>query len=610
MKHKILGLALLALPLVACNDFLTREPYDKLRGDNDETWNSEDVIKYSMYNVYPTFFKGYNSSWGRADWFAETNIADWNDDNAQEVATFFTKNVPTATTAATQWNFDQIHTVNTYLDKLSRSTILDEPKRHWTGVNRFLRAVEYAKLVSNFGDVPYYQQPIAPTDKATLYRAFSPRLEVMDSVLSDMKYAMENVRLTDGEKGLNITRDLVYAYASRIFLFEGTWQKYHNPQNTEVAAKYLQVAKDAADYVLKSKRYELCSNYKDLTTSIDLAGNPEIILYRAYAAGVVTHSLMTFNNTEPEKSSPSRSLIESYLMQNGLPITQEGGNAMYQGDKDFKKEMMKRDPRLYATIDTTELRLPSVAAVYATSGYFANRFVNPTLINAAGGKSYTNITDAPVMKLNEVMLNYIEAAAELATLGKYTLTQADFDLTINALRKRPSTNMPALQLVGDALHVPAGEIKDSQRQANVSPILWEIRRERRVELVYEGLRFNDLRRWKKLEDADMQKNPKLNMGAFVNKKEYVAWYNQTHPAEKPENVLTLEKLSKMHLIQLNPATGKDEVNDTVGYIIPIVKEDFMRTFANKDYLYPIPIDQLTLYRNAGHAIKQNPGWEK
>ena len=61
MKHKILGLALLALPLVACNDFLTREPYDKLRGDNDETWNSEDVIKYSMYNVYPAFFKGYNS---------------------------------------------------------------------------------------------------------------------------------------------------------------------------------------------------------------------------------------------------------------------------------------------------------------------------------------------------------------------------------------------------------------------------------------------------------------------------------------------------------------------------------------------------------------------
>ena len=118
MKHKILGLALLTLPLVSCNDFLTREPFDRLRGDNEETWNSEDVIKYSMYNVYPSFFKGFNSGWGRSDWFAETDIADWNDDNAQEVATFFTKNVPTATTAATQWNFENVRTLNTYLSKL------------------------------------------------------------------------------------------------------------------------------------------------------------------------------------------------------------------------------------------------------------------------------------------------------------------------------------------------------------------------------------------------------------------------------------------------------------------------------------------------------------
>ena len=608
MKHKILSLALLALPLVACNDFLTREPFDRLRADNDETWNSEDVVKYSMYNVYPTFFKGYNSSWGRADWFAETDIADWNDDNAQEKATFFTKNVPTTTSSTNPWNFEMIHTVNTYLDKLSRSTMLDEPKRHWTGVNRFLRALEYAKLVSNFGDVPYYQQPIAPTDKAALYRAFSPRAEVMDSVLSDMKYAMANVRLEDDVKGLHIVKDVVYAYASRIFLFEGTWQKYHN-KNNELAAKYLQEAKDAADSVLKSKRYQLCTNYKDLTTSIDLAGNPEIILYRSYVAGVVTHSLMTFNNTEHEKSSPSKSLIESYLTKNGLPITQVGGNVMYKGDMLFKDEMENRDPRLYATIDTAKLRLPSVASVYAASGYFANRFVNPTLIDKSGGKSYTNITDAPVMKLNEVMMNYIEAAAELATLGKYTLTQTDFDRTINALRQRTSTNMPTLQLVGDALRVPAGVIDDSQRDADVSPILWEIRRERRVELVYEGLRFNDLRRWKKLNYADMVKNPKLNMGAFVNKKEYVAWYNTVHPADKPEDALTLEKMKEMKLVLLN-AKGEYEVNDTVGYIRPIVKQDFMRTYSDKDYLYPIPIDQLTLYRNAGHAIKQTPGWEE
>lgn len=381
-----------------------------------------------------------------------------------------------------------------------------------------------------------------------------------------------------------------------------------SPQNAEAAAKYLQAAKDAADYVLKSGRYKLCNNYKDLTTSLDLSTNSEVILYRSYVNGVVTHSLMTFMNTEPEKSSPSRSLIESYLTQNGLPINQDGGNTMYLGDKDFKKEITKRDPRLYATIDTTGLRLPSVAAVYATSGYFANRFVNPNLVNKAGGKSYTNITDAPVMKLNEVMMNYIEAAAELASLGKYTLTQSDFDRTINALRKRPSTNMPTVQLVGDALHVAAGEVKDSQRDADVSPILWEIRRERRTELVYEGLRFNDLRRWKKLNYADMVLNPKLNMGAYINKSAYVAWYNRTYPPAKPENALTLEKLGEMNLVQLDP-TGKYVADANEGYIKPIVKEGFMRTYKERDYLYPIPIDQLTLYRNAGYSVKQNAGWE-
>lgn len=57
------------------------------------------------------------------------------------------------------------------------------------------------------------------------------------------------------------------------------------------------------------------------------------------------------------------------------------------------------------------------------------------------------------MKLNEVLLNYIEAAAELASMGAYTLTQDDFDKTINALRKRPSTSMPTVTLSGNNLAV-------------------------------------------------------------------------------------------------------------------------------------------------------------
>ena len=370
-------------------------------------------------------------------------------------------------------------------------------------------------------------------------------------------------------------------------LFEGTWQKYH-ANNTAKAAEYLKAAKDYAAALMQTNAYSIAPSYKSLTTSEDLAGNPEIIMYRSYVENVVMHSLMSFQNTEHEMSSPSRSFVDAFLTKNGLPIHQ-AGNTDYKG-KEYAKEIQNRDPRLADNIDEESgLRLNGVAAVYAASGYYANRYVNKDLINKPGGMSSTNTTDAPVMKLNEVMLNYIEAAAELAELGQYTLTQADFDKTINAIRDRQSTQMPHVTLAGNALKVNGVEINDPDRDATVKPIIWEIRRERRVELAYEGLRFNDLRRWGKLEYADMTKNKKLNMGAWINKADY------------PENA---EALAKITLCDENGniVTGNE------GYIMPITEVAKMRVMADKDYLYPIPVDQITMYENHGFKLTQNPGW--
>lgn len=591
MKHKILGIsmALAALTLVSCNDFLTRNPLDRAE-DKDAFWSSETSVRHSVYNLYPTYFPGYRSGWNRSDWFAETDIADWTDDNAQQKATFFTKVAP-AVQSKSKWSFDDVHVINVMIDRISKNHMEDEARKHWLGVTRFLRALEYAKLVSRFGDVPYYNAPIDAKDRQTLYKARTPRIEVMDSVLADLKYAMANVRIADGENGLTINRDVVYAYATRLLLFEGTWQKYHSA-NTVAATKYLKAAKEYAEYIINSGKYSLCSNYKALTTSLDLAGNPEIILYRSYVDGEVTHSLMTFQNTEAENASPSKSLIDSYLTKNGLPIAQ-AGNTQYKGDQWFYDEIADRDPRLYAHIDTTELQLTGVAAVYAISGYFANRFVNETLKNLPGGRSTTCITDAPIMKLNEVLMNYIEAAAELATLGAYTLTQADFDKTINLIRDRPSTAMPHLTLSGNDLQVNGVILNDPTRDSDVPSILWEIRRERRIELAYEGIRFDDLRRWKKLDYADMTINTKLNRGAWIDKTRYVAWYNAHHT--KPITLASLDKL-----ILDRPGTS--------GYILPITKTTLLRTYKTKDYLYPIPVDQLTLYEQNGYTLTQNPGW--
>ncbi len=571
-----------AVSFSSCDDFLTRDPQDTVT-DVPSFWNNEENLRTSFLDYYTYFFPGYRSSWERADNFAETNVADWTDDNAQEVATLFTKVAPTSD--AGNWNFEKIRNMNLLLSRIQSSTLGEEAKNHWSGVARLFRAMEYAKLVQKFGDVPYYDAVVGSTDNEQLYRARDPRTTVMDKVNEDLAFACTNIRVNDGTKGLTVNRAVAQGFASRIMLFEGTWQKYH-ANNTAKATEYLKAAKDYAAALMQTNAYSIAPSYKSLTTSEDLAGNPEIIMYRSYVENVVMHSLMSFQNTEMEMSSPSRSFIDAFLTKNGLPIHQ-AGNTDYKG-KEYAKEILNRDPRLADNIDEESgLRLNGVAAVYAASGYYANRYVNKDLINKPGGMSSTNTTDAPVMKLNEVMLNYIEAAAELADLGQYTLTQADFDKTINAIRDRQSTQMPHVTLAGNALKVNGVEINDPDRDATVKPIIWEIRRERRVELAYEGLRFNDLRRWGKLEYADMVKNKKLNMGAWINKADYDA--------------------AAMAKITLCDENG-NIVTGNEGYIMPITEVAKMREMADKDYLYPIPVDQITMYETHGFTLTQNPGW--
>ena len=571
-----------AVSFSSCDDFLTRDPQDTVT-DIPSFWNNEENLRTSFLDYYTYFFPGYRSSWSRADNFAETNVADWTDDNAQEEATLFTKVAPT--TDADNWNFEKIRNMNLLLSRIQSSSLGEEAKNHWSGVARLFRAMEYAKLVQKFGDVPYYDAVVGSTDNEQLYRARDPRTTVMDKVNEDLAFACTNIRVNDGTKGLTVNRAVAQGFASRIMLFEGTWQKY-NANNTAKAAEYLKAAKDYAAALMQTNAYSIAPSYKSLTTSEDLAGNPEIIMYRSYVENVVMHSLMSFQNTEMEKSSPSRSFVDAFLTKNGLPIHQ-AGNTDYKG-KEYAKEIQNRDPRLADNIDEESgLRLNGVAAVYAASGYYANRYVNKDLINKPGGMSSTNTTDAPVMKLNEVMLNYIEAAAELADLGQYTLTQADFDKTINAIRDRQSTKMPHVTLAGNALKVNGVEINDPDRDATVKPILWEIRRERRVELAYEGVRFNDLRRWGKLEYADMVKNKKLNMGAWINKADYDA--------------------TAMAKITLCDENG-NIVTGNEGYIMPITEVAKMREMADKDYLYPIPVDQITMYETHGFTLTQNPGW--
>lgn len=600
MKTKIFATIALAAAMVSCSDYLDRPPMDQVEND-PEFYNSENNVRATVNGWYDIYFAGYETGWVKSDFFEGTERAEWCDDLVQETATFFTNVAPNT---GGGWTFANVRRINICLDGIKASTLPQEAKEHWEGVARFFRAMEYARLVNRFGDVPFYDREIKNTEVNELYKPRDSREFVMDKVLEDFKYASEHVRISDGEPGLHVNRDVVNAFMSRIMLFEGTWQRY-NEKNEEYAVKYLKEAMSAAGRVMEGN-YSISDNYKALTTSVSLKNNPEIILYREYEAGVLTHAEMSWQSEQTRGNAPSKDLVEAYLTKNGLPIAQ-AGNDQYKGDKTFANEMANRDPRLsYMIVDSLSLN-GIVGAVYGSGGYMGNRFVNEELMNTPGGQGSTNITDAPIMKYNEVLLNYAEAAAELGQLNNDVLNK-----TINTIRDRVDVKMPHLVMSGTSLAVDGGAVIDDPNRDRgyafvsgdyeVSPIIWEVRRERRTELVYEGIRFDDIRRWGKLHYSDMVLNPKVNMGSWLDKEAYVAEFN----ARNPKNQITVDNLKNV----------KIQGDASVGYIQPISAASLLRTYKMRDYLYPIPTDQITLYKNKrkqtgnqSFKLLQNPGWE-
>jgi hypothetical protein len=584
MKSKIYILVLLAWLGTGCSkEFLNRGPLDL---ENDDIfWTNEKNLRTYAYGFYTTYFVGYGTGFAFGDYFYQGQSL--NDDFAPTSPPQFNKIIP-ATGGG--WSFTNVRKANIMLERVKSMTNLDPAaQKHWIGIARFFRGMAYYRLVKAFGDVPWYSNPIMDVgDDAALYKSRDPRTLVMDSVLLDFKYASENVRAADGEKGLNVTKWVVEAFMSRVFLFEGTWQKYHL-NNAAKAQEYLLAAKAAADDVITNGGYSFNQTYRESFNNLDLSKNTEIIMYRRYATGLLTHSLNSYVNGEGQ-TGPNKNLMEAYLCTDGRPI---GTSAVYQGDKTNEKVRTNRDPRLLDTFNP-ELRPPGSNNRYnklgtSTSGYCTWKFLNDAIRDLPEGSSSVNPTHAPVIRLGEVLINYAEAAAETGAI-----TQPDLDKSINKLRARPSgtaTKVPSLQVLAGQPAIGGVVYTDPKRDPTVSEILWEIRRERRVELAMEGLRLDDLKRWKKLAYVDNRANPDLNRGCWINRAEWA-------------KVPTGSWLSNVTL----------EGGGQEGYIIPAPNPLTDRLFIEGDKLYtkwyldPLPLDQIKLYKDKGVDLLQNPDW--
>ncbi|MCF8715314.1 RagB/SusD family nutrient uptake outer membrane protein [Joostella atrarenae] len=549
------------------DDFLDQPPKDLLV---DETyWTNEGNVRTFAFGFYTGYFRGYGSGYTWGSYFSGQSL---NDDFAPTNPPQFQQQVPAS---GGGWSFSYVRKANIFINRVQTVPMEEEAINHWTGVGRFFRGMEYHDLVNRFGDVPYYDEELSENDSELLYKERDDRSFVMDKVLEDFQFAANNVRTTVDAQGSEVNRDVVLAYMSRIFLFEGTWQKYHE-NNTSKAAEYLEAAKWAAKQVIDGGNYSL-GNYRNVFNSLDLASNPEVILFREYEAGLLTHSLNSYNNKEPQTGA-SKNAFESYLANDGLPIDI---SPAYQGDMGVENAMSNRDARMYETFVPNVLRINGIDFNFSTTGYAVHKFLNEEIKDDPEGSSNLNPTDAPIIRYGEVLVNYAEAAAELASVGGPSLSQQDINISINVLRDRTGVNLPHLQVSGSSVAVNGTTYDDPNRDSDVTPILWEIRRERRIELMMEGFRLDDLRRWKKLEYTDMIENEDINRGAWIVKSDY------------PD--ANLESIS---------LTEGDQ-----GYIIPASAQESARVFDNpRVYLSPIPLDQIKLYSDQGVVLEQNPGW--
>lgn len=594
---------------VSCNkEVLDRPPLTSYL--DDKFWRNEDDIRLYGNGFYTNYFNGYNSGF-TVDYTPVRGYTFSDDLTGKNVQANFESTVPSsrsstsetaewmATYAGPTWDFAWVRKANIFLDRLdnvAKPNLTPEAYKHWTAIARFFRGYEYSRLVSVFGDVPYYDKVISETDLPALYKDRDSRGVVMDKVYDDFKYVLANIRENDGAQFVN--KYVAAAFISRFMLFEGTYQHYHGLDAAR-AKKYLEFAVEAADVVMSSGKYNFTRDYKSLFTSDNLAGHPEVLLYRAYdAALTLTHSIGSYQNgTEVVGVDANLVLIKSFLANDGK-VWQN--SAVPAANSFTIADLVKtRDPRFEASF----IDRPLASSATLLYGYkFASReaitYIGKTYPAAWG--SNTNTSDAPVIRLAEVVLNWIEAKAVLAQyLSGTPVTQTDLDKSINAIRNRPLEAAAAAKGVQKTAPLTLGTLpNDPTRDADVPEMIWEIRRERRMEFVFEHTRLLDLKRWKKLSNMNFSTNPDYFLGPWVNL-----------PVELP-SYLTAANVNRVRVKKEDGTIvtyNGTNASAMVGYWM-VENATNRNAFTDRSYLSPVGQSQIVQYSEKGYKLTQTTGW--
>ena len=563
----ILSIAAAALFASACMDLSP-----KAQLSDAQVWSSP-----ANYSLFANQFYGWTRDFQGSDYMCSWTDGVHSDTRSDLVATP-NLNVYSAgsnSIPSTDGNYGTLYKRIYYTNLLLKNAAEFEPKADIAipmGEAYFFRAYFYFELVQIFGDVIYTDTPL-DMDSEKLYGKRNDRLEVIRHCVDDLKKAAELLPEMPTEDG-RVAKGAANAFLSRVALYEGSWQKFHN-NNASAANELFATAAAAAKAVIDSKAYSLFYSdalggkdsyrYMFILENTDCnpakltkADNKEYIFSHRHDEATKKIGTNITHGAQNSGVYVTRKLADMYRCQDGLPIAK---SPKFQGYTGQNTEFADRDNRMNATLlrhgqkywnndgkwRTTWTAADEEDALTcdrrSQSGYINNKWATERKVDDTN-EGY----DYPVIRYAEVLLNYAEAVYEQGE----SISDADLDLSLNLVRQRSNPDMVKLS--------------NSLVSANGLSMRDEIRAERTVELALEGFRVDDLKRWKTAETEMPQNLRGIPMtGWFATN-----WTNQTRPLDADGCIILYDG----------------------------------RVWAEKNYLYPIPSDELQLNPELG----QNKGW--
>ncbi len=595
-KYRYISLlTCILVAMASCkDDFLERAPITNISDAN--YWKSENDLKiytsnfYNLDDLLPRMISWWSQGPYGEDAVNGSDTYCTIDYNRRMNGEYV---LPASGGGWASSNWSTLRNINYFMDHYNSVNAPWDNIKQYVGEALFFRSIFYFNKIRTFGDVPWASTTVG-LNSDLLFSERTPRNIVVDSLMHNLDQAVSYLPARGaGAWTGRVTKETALALQARIALYEGTWERYHAQKNTPFkvtgsdGTKLITKAAEAAGALIalaEQNGYPALDNintengYWLLFNQKDYSNHKEVLFWRKYSnAEGIYHRWIAYTSNGGSYGV-TKSMIDSYLCTDGKPIAI---SPLYKGDDDLKTVVANRDPRLNQTIyvdDEKHLIWEDPELLFTLPVFEgANDFKCATGYQLYKGHTadwperlngFTSTSGLIYFRYAEALLIYAEAKAELGTI-----TQADLDKTVNALRLRVGMNNGLLK-IDDIAADPNWEFK------GISPLLQEIRRERKVELACEGFRVDDVFRWAAADELIAGKKP---LGAVR-----AQWEAPGTPA------------SYLTAVKALP------VNDA-GYIAPyaLFLGDAGYNFkTDRDYLLPIPTTELTL----NPALSQNPGW--